>query len=470
MEQDKTHGWLQTGTLTTRFGDFEFRGGYPSGDTTDRLLDQLRLNRAIEVYLTQLMRVSAVAVREGIRAFGATAANQVVVWENLMNAETLLLTGNTETVYAVANLYLKVDGPTVIEAPPQMLGFIQDAFQRYLMDIGALGPDKGQGGKFLLLPPGYTGDIPGGYFVVHSPTYSVTFALRGFQVDGSTEHAVSLIRQTKVYPLAQADSAAEMEFFNGSGQAIDTLFPDNQRYFELLSMLVEEEPAGLFDPLERFQMQAIGIEKGRPFSPDAAARELLDEAAQLGGAIARANTCAPPPAYFYPGRKWQGVPEGTTYTFNRDGVPQIDERNIFYYIAIGNTPAMMDKHVGQGSQYLWTFQDAHGEFLQGDRTYRLHVPADVPVGNFWSVVVYDALSRSELQNGQPLPSVSSYTGPAVNSDGSIDIVFGPGQTAAQGNWIRTLPGRGWFPLFRFYSPDERYFDKTWQLEDVVAVP
>ena len=171
---------------------------------------------------------------------------------------------------------------------------------------------------------------------------------------------------------------------------------------------------------------------------------------------------------FYPDRKWQGALAGVSYTFLKDVVPQIDARNNIYYMAAGNSPAMMEKNVGQGSQYLWTYRDADGEYLDGAKNYRLHVPPDIPIENFWSVVVYDALSRSELQNGQPFPSVSGYTDPAINADGSVDIDFGPEQPADTHNWIATVPGRGWFPIFRFYSPTEAYFDKTWKLEDITA--
>lgn len=467
--QTDSHGWLNNETMQTPYGTFEFRNGYPVGDATARLLDMQKLNRAIEVYTTQMMRVSEIALREGMRAFGSRTPQQVVIWENLMDAKTVLLTANTETVYAISHLDLKTDGPTVIEAPPRMLGFVQDGFQRYLSDIGPLGADKGAGGQFLVLPPGYTGSVPEGYFVSRSPTYSAMFAVRGFQVDNKTDQAVALMKQIKVYPLAKASSPPPMQFMNGSNQNIDTVFPDTLRHFELLAMLVNEEPAELFDPLERWQMQAIGIEKGKPFAPDEKTKALLSEAARIGGAIARANTYADPATlYYYPNRKWQAPQGGLSYTFARNGAPQIDARNNVYYMAAGNSPAMMDKNVGQGSQYLWTYRDAKGEFFDGGKTYKLHVLSNIPAKNFWSVVVYDALSRSELQNGQPFPSVSSYVNPKINADGSVDVVFGPNEPKGSGNWIKTVPGKGWFPIFRFYGPTEAFFDQTWALNDIEA--
>ncbi|MDN3275328.1 DUF1254 domain-containing protein [Frankia sp. RB7] len=470
VAQTNRDGWLNNETLETRYGTFQFKNGYPAGNSSARLLDMQKLNRAIEVYTTQMMRVSEIGLREGLREFGARAPQHVVVWENLMDAKTVLLTANTETVYALSHLDVKTDGPTVVEAPPHMLGFLQDGFQRYLADVGSLGADKGAGGKFLVLPPGYTGPEPEGYFVSRSPTYSVTLGLRGFQVDDKTDQAVALMKQIKIYPLAKAAAPPAMQFMNGSNQTINTVFPDTLRYFELLAMLVNEEPAELFDPLERWQMQAIGIEKGKPFTPDDKTKALLSEAARIGGAIARANTYDDPATvYYYPSRKWQQMQGGLTYTFARDGAPQIDIRNNVYYMAAGNSPAMMAKNVGQGSQYLWTYRDAKGEFLDGGKAYRLHVLANIPAKAFWSVVVYDALSRSELQNGQPLPSVSSYVNPKMNPDGSVDIAFGPNEPQGGANWIKTVPGKGWFPIFRFYSPTDAFFDKTWALNDIEAV-
>jgi hypothetical protein len=464
------HGWLGTETLKTRVGEFEFKNGYPTDDTARRLRDLQTLNRATEVYLTQIMRVGETAWREGMRAFGSVRPQQVVIWEDLLDPESLLLTSNAETVYSVTHLSLQNDGPTVVEAPANMLGFLMDGLQRYLTDIGPLGTDQGKGGKYLVLPPGFQGSVPEGYFVVQSPTYSVNLSLRGFQIASKTDQAVALMKRLKIYPLAKVSAPPAMEFMNGSGKNIDTVFPDNFRFFELLAMLVNEEPADLFDPLERSMMQAIGIEKGKAFNPDAKVKALLSEAAQLGGAMARANAYTSKFGRFYQDRKWQGVPTGISYTFIENGIPQVDTRNWLYYTAIGNSPAIMAKNVGQGSQYLWTYRDAAGDYLDGAKNYRLHIPPDIPAKAFWPVLVYDSLSRSQLQNGQRFPSVSSYANPLVNADGSIGIYFGPQQPKEKGNWFRTLPGKGWFAYFRIYGPTEAYYDQAWKLDDIVPLP
>ena len=218
-------------------------------------------------------------------------------------------------------------------------------------------------------------------------------------------------------------------------------------------------------------MQAIGIEKGKPFKPDEKTKALLSEAARLGGAMARANTyaSASPGVFYYPDRKWQHVPDGMTYTFTREALRRSMRATTSTTWPLATRPAMMEKNVGQGSQYLWTYRDATGTSSTAQRTTSSISCRTYRPKNFWSVVVYDALSRSELQNGQPFPSVSSYTKPIVNADGSIDIVFGPDEPKEKGNWIKTVPGKGWFPIFRFYGPAQAYFDKTWKLEDIVAV-
>jgi len=462
------HGWIGTETVQTKFGDFPFKNGYPTPAAADALLDQLKFNRAIEVYLTQMPALAIIESRRGVRDFGAKRSNQIVIWETLMDAETLVLTANTETVYGMGFLDLNADGPTVMEAPPKMLGAAMDTLQRFLVDIGPLGPDKGRGGKYLFLPPGYAGEVPKGYFIVKSPTYSVNYFLRGFKVDGKPDQAVALMKQIKVYPLARASNAPQMEVLNGSGKAIDTIHSDNMTFFEMLAQLVNEEPAEVFTPLERFYMQAIGIEKGKAFNPDAKAKALLSEAARAAAAMARANTYASTDSdtYYYKDRKWQYVGD-VPYNFIKDGILQVDRRAYVYYMALGNSPAMMARNVAVGSYYLWTYKDEAGNFLDGAKNYKLHIPNKVPAKDFWSVLVYDSLSRSELKNGQKFPSVSKYTDPKINADGSVDIYFGPDMPKGQEkNWIQTVSGKGWFPIFRFYGPLEPLYDKTWRLSDI----
>ncbi|CAG4903893.1 hypothetical protein R54767_03021 [Paraburkholderia gardini] len=464
------HGWAGTGSITSRYGNLDFVGGYPTADTGRKLDDLLIVNRAIEAYLTQMPTVSWYRVWKGVAEAGPATPNQMVVWESLMNAQTLLLTGNTETVYAMSALDLKRDGPTVVEAPPMLLGGVSDLRQSELVGIGPTGADKGKGGKFLFLPPGYTGTVPKGYIVARSPTYKAVFGVRGFLVDGKPDKAVALMKSTKIYPLAQAAKPPRTTFVDGSTSPVDTVFDDNYQYFDDLANIIASEPAGIISSSDRFTLASIGIANGTPFSPDANRRALLGEAARLGGAIARENTYASsdPARLVYPDRRWELLFVGGSATWDSQGYLNTDRRAGFAYAAIGMSPAMVDKVVGKGSQYIWTPRDSNGAWLDGAKSYRLHLPPDIPVKNFWSVVVYDAQSRSMLQNGEKFPSISQYTNPVINADRSVDIYFGPAAPKEQHvNWIRTVPGKGWFPIIRFYGPSQAFFDKTWQPDDIV---
>jgi len=465
-----SHGWIGTETINTRFGDFEFKNGYPTAEATDKLYELLTFNRAVESYLHFVTIMSMFYMQKGLNAFGLDAANKFLIFEALLDAQSLYLTPNTETVYGMQFLDLKRDGPTVIEAPPGLLGGCSNMWQTSLIGLGPTGVDKGKGGKLLLLPPGHEGEAPAGYFTAKSPTYGVWLGVRGFLVDGKSDQAVALMKSTRIYPLARAGDPPAMTFLSGSGKAIDTIFPDTYEYFESLAALVEKEPVDVIPPSDRFLLASIGIEKGKSFKPDTKTKQLLAEAARAGAAMARANTFASrdPAAQVYPDRRWEWAFVGGSATWDAKGYVNLDNRAAWNYAATGNSPAMVQRTVGSGSQYLVVTRDAGGAFLDGGKNYRFHLPPNAPVKAFWSVVVYDALSRSELQNGEKFPSVSQYSGPLANADGSVDIYFGPhAPKGKEKNWIKTVPGKGWFPYLRFYSPTEAFFDKTWKPDDIV---
>jgi hypothetical protein len=342
------HGWFGTETVKTRVGHFDFKNSYPAGDAAKQLREALVFNRAVEAYLAQMHGVSWYRGLErhcGCRSEDAESGGPV---GNLMDGATLVLTGNTETVYRLCAIDLKRDGPVVIEAPAMLLGGMSDLWQREIMGIGPTGRDKGKGGRFLLLPPDPDGPVPANVFV------------------------------------------------NGSGNEIDTIFSDSGQYFADLAWLIEREPHDTIPSHERFQLAAIGIEKGKPFTPDAARKAVFDDAARFASAIARTNSfdSDDPARLVYPDRAWAWAFIGGSASWDSQGYVNTDRRSSFAYIAIGMSPAMVEKHVGTGSQYLWTPRNANGAFLDGGKRYRLHIPPNIPVKNFWSIVVYDADSRS----------------------------------------------------------------------------
>ena len=415
--------------------------------------------------------MNMVAMRDGQAAAFGSGNNVLAIWKGRLNAKTIISTGNPDTVYAMAFVDLK-DGPVVLEAAPQMQGLLDDFWHRPLTDIGAAGPDQGKGGKFLLLPPGYTGETPSGYYVMKSPTYNVYVFLRGNLVDGKTDAAVKLMEQRRIYPLAQKDNPPAMKFPNASAKPADYDFKRDLRYFESLAEFINHEPVAPEDLAMRGMAASPGIVKGQPFQPDAKMKALLNKAGDVAYKMAAVNgfDSRYPNKLIYPDRKWEVVFLGGSPVFRQDSYLDFDSLINFFSHAYATSAGMVIAMPGKGSQYLVGYRDADGDFLAGGKAYRLHVPANVPAANYWSVVMYDADTRSLLDNGQPFPSIASNDNLKLNVDGSADIFFGPtAPKVANANWIKTIPGRGFFGGYRLYSPTQAYFDKTWKPDDIVKV-
>jgi hypothetical protein len=285
---------------------------------------------------------------------------------------------------------------------------------------------------------------------------------------------VKLMEQTRIYPLGKRESAKPMKFPDASGVPVNMLYPRDASYYDMLARFIQYE---YVDPTEldmRGMLLALGITRDRPFAPDARTRAMLAKAAATGFKMSKAlafdSMDLRPSARIYEDRQWGNVFTAKNPEFKTDGAIDLDMRAVMFTGAYSTSPAMVLDIVGAGAKYPSTNRDANGDYLSGGASYRLSVPAHVPVNNFWSVTVYDALTASGLDNGQPFPSISSFDKPVANPDGSTDIYFGP--SAPQGhekNWLRTVPGKGYFVIFRLYGPTQPYFDKTWKLPDIEKV-
>lgn len=458
--------------LETRIGALTSFDGVPDKKTVELVYDQLAFQRATQAYLSTIQVASMRGMEEGLRKFGPPNTT-ALLFEELMDSKALWLTPNAVSVYQVMWLELG-DEPLVIETPPNVLGLINDAWFRYVCDVGNAGPDKGKGGKFLLVPPGYKGEIPKeGYFVYHTKTYGNWFPWRGFQVDGSTKPAIEATKKhLKVYPLSQKDNPPKIKFIDMSGVPNSTLGRSDYGFWEDLNQTIQEEPLdpeGL-DPEIRGMLAAIGIKKGEKFDPDPKMKKILTEAANVGAVTARSLMSRPQDQrlYVYPGeRMWTNPFIDGRYDFLLDGVTLLDSRAYMHFYATGITPAMAIKNVGVGSQYLITFVDKNGDTLDGSKTYRIHLPPNVPAKNFWSFTLYDNQTRSELQTDQRFPGIDNNSPELeANADGSHDIYFGPKPPAGQeGNWLQTVPEKSWNTIFRLYGPLEPFYDKTWKPSD-----
>ncbi len=490
--QEKTPGFNQKipekimtpDKVETPFAALNFVDGVPTVETTQRLYDNLDYIRGVEVFLNFIPATSMEGLRLGQAELGAKKSNQAVIFDQLLDSNPLFLTGNTDTVYCMVFLDLKTDGPTVVEIPPGTgPGTVDDAFFRFVVDMGKPGPDRGEGGKYLILPPDYKGEMPkdkkdgGEYFVAKSTSYVNWVALRGFLVDGKPDAAAKMFKEgVKVYPLSKASNPPKMEFISGSKVAFNTVHANNFEFYEELDHVIQNEPISFLDPELRGLAASIGIVKGKKFAPDERMKNILTKAVAVGNATARAISFRDREkrTAIAPNSHWQSLSNVTDYQWldkEAEGARNLDARTKFFYGYTVNTPAMMAKLVGRGSQYAISFADTAGEPFDGAKNYKVHIPANVPAKDFWSMVVYDPQTRSELQTSQPYPGLNSTKSKFIkNADGSVDLYFGPKAPAGkEANWLATVPKKGWFAILRLYGPLEPWFDKTWRPGEIELV-
>ena len=456
--------------VNTSIGALEFFDGVPTKNTVDTVYDYVDRARAVEVFINMIPAVSMYHLRQGMRDIGLTEANQIVIAEEMGDSKPLVLTWNNTSLYTWGFLDLKKDGPTVVELPPGVLGVFNDMYFRYMSDIGAAGPDKGKGGKYLVLPPDYKGDVPDGYFVVKSKTYGVWNFMRGYVKKGVKEAADRIKGNLKVYPLAKKANPPKTVFTNMSGlAAYKTIPPNDFSFFESLDNLIQEEPLEFLDPETRGLIAAIGIVKGQPFKPGDRMKKILTDAVAIANAYARANTVFPRDpghrVYKDSGSEWVMAFANKDTYFLKDGARRFDSRLWMHYNAVVVTPAMALTRPGAGSDYLIAGLDSKHQALDGGKTYKLHVPANVPVKDNWSVTIYDTQTRSMLQTDQKFAGINSLgDGLKKNADGSYDVIFAPKlpDGVDERNWIQTIPEKSWFIIFRAYGPLEPWLDKTWR--------
>jgi hypothetical protein len=500
-------------TVQTRLGTLEFKDGVPSKDTLEKVYDNLDFTYAFRAFMDNLRGVSIHALRKGMMSVGMKD-NEVIVFEQLMDAKSLFLTANADTIYVMGFLDL-TKGPVVLETPPKFLGAVQDAWFRWVIDVGAPGPDRGEGGKYLIVGPDYTGPLPeGGFFVARSRTNTIVWFGRSFLENHNDSKPVveGIKKFTKVYPyevggigtpiadflagkakLGKVAPPPATVFHDGSGKVMNTLPPNDWGFYEMLNEIVQQEPATSLDAELMGPVAAIGIIKGKPFAPDARMKKIMTEALAVANATSRSLFMNPrdPSWFYYPGSAWSNLLFQTGYEFETP-IPEItragvkpypptgyrtmDARTYFFYGITGITPGMAMRLTGIGSQYLFATLDADKNYFDGSKTYKVTLPKGIPESNFWSVTLYDNMTRSMLDTPQRYPRAGSqsYPSPAAEAgaDGSTTIYFGPKQPdgVKRGNWIQTDPKKGWFVLLRLYSPLEPFFTKQWRPSEIELAP
>ncbi|RWP35969.1 MAG: DUF1254 domain-containing protein [Mesorhizobium sp.] len=492
--------------LETSAGTLEFKDGVPTADTAQKVYDTLDFTNALAAYNNSFRGASALAIVKGFEGIGAEPGD-VVIFSELMDSNSLFLTANADTVYYLTGLDLS-KGPIVIEQPSNAVGAINDMWFSWVTDIGGPGPDRGLGGKYLIVGSGYDGPLPeGGYFIGHSKTNLALYAARAYLVDNDPKPAVENVKENlKIYPyqpgsygtsIAQAlegtvriagePKIPKTKFIEATGLSFNTVPPSDFGFFEMINENVQSQPATSYDVELAGQLAAIGIAHGKEFKPDERMKKILSDAAAFGNATGRAlnwrYAMQHPDWAYYEGSNWGSMlwqggayfetppplfEDGGFKPLPATGARTLDSRTAFYYGYTLDSPGMIMRIPGVGSQYLMGYLDPDGTPFDGAKTYKVTLPKDIPAKAFWSFTLYDNQTRSMLQTPQKYPRAGSqsYPSPAAEAaaDGTTTVYFGPTQPegVARGNWIQTDPEKGWFTLLRLYSPLPSFFDKTWR--------
>jgi hypothetical protein len=445
------------------------RETYSPDDLVRRAIER----RAIEAVnwgmpIVNFDRIYQAAVKAG------AGFNQIVYWSGLNGWKTQLLTTNPDLIYLVPFFDTKEAGPMVLEIPPAgdegaINGTIMDVWQVPLEDVGPAGLDKGAGGKYLFLPPGYNEPIPDGYNALHSSTYEGYALLRSVLKTSDAagvKRAVDYGLKIKFYPLSQVGNSPETKRVDALGKVFDATIQYDLSLFESIDRIVQYEPWLTHDKVMVDMLRTVGIVKGKPFAPDAKTQEILESA------VAEAHEWLyhrfeTDYAAFFDNRYWffPAAPEllklvNTEY--EDENAYEVDARGL-----LDTWGFSMVKYMGRGQFYLMTFKDTSGDHLDGSENYKLTVPADVPVTGYWSAVVYNRATHTLVREASSVTKSSQMQEMKVNADGTVDLYYGPEAPAGkEANWTPTNPGGRFEVLFRLYGPQKPLFDKTWVLPDV----
>lgn len=448
----------------------------PSPFTASDLAQRTVERRAVEAAIWGMPLVNFDAMRQAYFRDAGARYNDIIYWSRPSDALNQVTTPNNSTSYVMFFANLK-NGPVVVDVPPardlSLYGTLIDAWTVPVLDVGSEGADKGAGGKYLLLPPDFSGEAPAGYIPVRMKTFNVYSLLRLITKTGSDEDqqkAVAYLHGLRIYPLTQQAVPPDTQYIDLVGKPFNGIAAHDASFYDSLARMVAEEPVQEKDLAIMGQLRSLNIGKGLTFRRDAANQALLEQGiaeahAFMMDGFARAGF------NWWPTRQWRFLVDKdviqTKVTFlvpNRFVL--LDERAATWFAAFG--PIAEPK---AANLYLKTYVDDRGESLDGARTYRLHVPANVPASQFWSLVAYDCDTAGFIRQA-PVVGLDSYNQKMLrNADGSIDVYFGPKPPAGmEANWIYTAPTKPWFVLFRIYGPQKPAVDRSWVLGDLERVP
>jgi len=433
--------------------------------------------RAIEAMIWGMPLVNFDLMRQAMIRETRARDNQVVYWSRLIDWKCQLLTPNTDLIYLLPFFDTREVGPVVIEIPPAdggvINGSLMDAWQTPLEDVGPAGVDKGKGGKYLVLPPGYKEKPPEGYIVLRSATYKGYGLMRSILKSGSDADiakAAEYGRRIQVCPLSKAASPPPTPYADANDVLFDANIQYDSRFFDSLNRMVQYEPWLERDRAMINTLKSLGIEKGKPYEPNAEQRKLLDAAAAKAHAWldARFEATFTPP--WHESSRWafltsQEFTKAVQSDYADPNVYPIDDRGALYTFVF-----FAPKRLVEGQFYLLTHQDKSGNPFEGGKNYRLAVPPNVPIRQYWSATVYDRVTHGLIRNMTHAARSSQTPGLQKNADASVDLYFGPkAPVGKESNWVPTDTKRKFEVMFRFYGTERALFEKTWVLPDVGEV-
>jgi len=446
--------------------EIEMEGELPSRSSLPTLFDEMDYHQATQAYLWALPLVSYAEWQYVQEQYGATG-NDLVMYDTYLN-KLAIVTANATTPYIISMLDLSKSGPMVIEMPAgHTAGGLGDFWQRELTAIGEVGEDKGEGGKYLLIPPGHEAVNAPGFYIVQCNMMNIFFGFRA--LDPDPKAAEKLISNVKIYPYSQRDNPPQTKVISPNGNRMTATPKDGMAYWERLHAILQTEPVQERDRFFMAWLDNFGIKKGAPFNPSERQKNILQEGAKRGKLMAFTNSFDKrfEDNKHWPDKNWDYVMILRDPSQRTENYDDFYRRASYFFEAVTYSKAMMTQEPNVGQAYLGAYTDSDGEWFQGEKEYMLRVPANAPALNFWSLTVYDAGTRCLIQNDQQNADLSSRKDLIKNDDGSVNLYFSP--NAPEGkeqNWVQTIPGKHWFAYMRFYAPTEAYFDKSWTMDDI----
>jgi hypothetical protein len=439
--------------------------------------DRLVRSRAVEAVIWGMPAVNYDLMLQEMLTKTSGKVNQVIYWGKPLDWKNQTLTPNPDTLYFMTFLNTKDVGPIVIEIPPadangSLNANMVNVWQEPLEDGGLLGVDKGAGVKLLMLPPGYKDQASAGYEALQPNTWGSYALIRSnlkSHADADIVKSIAYAKQIKVYPLSQTSNPPATVFTDVKDVLFDSTIRYDESFFVNLDRMVQSEPWLGRDRAMIDQLRTIGIEKGKPFAPDAAMKQTLADSVREAHAWMAAKYDAAPPEFFE-GTHWTfpthpEMLKGASENFEGANDYPVDWRGITYHYAYIGI-----KRLGAGQFYLINIKDRDGADYDGAKTYRLHVPAGVPIQQYWSLTAYDRDTHALIKNVDRASRASNNPEVQNNADGSVDLYLGSKAPAGQEpNWIPTDPARKFELMFRLYGPKKEFFDKVWKLPDVENV-